>query len=189
MSTFNEGWYLIYTRPRHEKKVADGMAEVGVTSFLPRIKQLRNWSDRRKYIDMPLFPSYIFVFLKDMTDYYHASGTDGVLYFVKFDKKIARVQDSIINNLRLLVEQGADVQVTTELFQPGQQLVISDGPLTGLSCEVVQVNGKEKVLVRVHLLQRNVLATLPVKFVRPAQSNSINLSPAHGGNHYAWSSL
>jgi transcriptional antiterminator RfaH len=167
MSHFNEGWYLIYTKPKHEKRVAENLTDANLTYLLPTIKKLRVWSDRRKYIDTPLFPSYVFAYLKNMEDYYQGLNAEGALYFVKFDKKVVRVKETIIDSIRLLVDQGTDIEVNNDYFRPGQQLQIYEGPLTGLTGEVVQVNGKEKILVRVHLLQRNLLATLPVRAVQP----------------------
>jgi transcription antitermination factor NusG len=161
MSHFNEGWYLIYTKPKHEKRVAENLTDANLTYLLPTIKKLRVWSDRRKYIDTPLFPSYV------LEDYYQGLNAEGALYFVKFDKKVVRVKETIIDSIRLLVDQGTDIEVNNDYFRPGQQLQIYEGPLTGLTGEVVQVNGKEKILVRVHLLQRNLLATLPVRAVQP----------------------
>jgi transcription antitermination factor NusG len=161
MKNFVTGWYLLYTRPRHEKKVAAALTEAAVTVYLPTAKKLRTWCDRKKYIDEPLFPSYVFAQLNSPHDYFNSLNADGSMYFVKFGKEIARVSQSVIDDIKLVVDKGTDIEVTAQYFSPGQHLVISQGPLTGLSCEVVQYNGKEKLLVRVHLLQRSILVTLP----------------------------
>ena len=86
---------------------------------------------------------------------------DGFLYYVKNGKETARVSPLVIRNIELLVQDGSEIEVSSALFLPGQRLVISQGALTGLSCEVVQFNGKQKILVRVDLLQRNLLVTMP----------------------------
>jgi transcriptional antiterminator RfaH len=161
MNTFNTGWYLIYTKPRHEKKVHTRLTELKINSYLPLTKKLRTWHDRKKYVDEPLFPSYIFIYLNDMQTYYEGMDTEGSLYYVRYGKEIARVQDSVVNNIKLVSGQAKDPEVSDALFQPGRQLVISKGALTGLSCEVVEYNSKQKLLVRVDLLQRNILLTLP----------------------------
>jgi transcription antitermination factor NusG len=161
MKNFAIGWYLLYTKPRHEKKVATSLTDSSVNVYLPTAKKLRTWCDRKKYIDEPLFPSYVFVFLNNMHDYIDALNTEGAMYFVKFGKEIARVGQAVIDDIKLVVDKGTDIEVTAQYFSAGQQLVISQGPLTGLTCEVVQCNGREKLLVRVHLLQRNILLTLP----------------------------
>jgi transcription antitermination factor NusG len=161
MKDFNEGWYLIYTKPRHEKRVHSRLSELNISSFLPVVKKLRIWHDRKRYIDEPLFPSYVFIYLNNIQAYYSGIDMDGSLYYVRAGKNIARVNDKIVNNIRIVVEKGGDIDVLTEDFQPGNEFLINQGPLTGLSCELVQLRGGRKALVRVQLLQRNLLVTLP----------------------------
>jgi len=163
MNNFLAGWYLIYTKPRHEKKILTRLAEINVNSFLPTKKSLRAWHDRKKYIDEPLFPSYLFVYLNDMQNYYEGIDTEGALYYVKTGKEIARVNESVINNIKLVTGQTRNLEVSENHFRPGRKLVISKGALTGLSCEVVQIDRQQKLLVRVDLLQRNILLTLPAE--------------------------
>lgn len=161
MGHFSPGWYVIYTMPCHEKKVHFRLTELSIVGFLPTKKTLRTWHDRKKYVDEPLFPSYLFVFLKDLRNYYEGNAVEGVLSYVRIGKDLARVNESVINDIKLVTEKGSDIEVTKEQFLPGRKLVIGKGPLTGLSCEVVEVNKRELLLVRVNLLQRNVLLTLP----------------------------
>jgi transcriptional antiterminator RfaH len=163
MGNFLAGWYVIYTMPRHEKKVYRKLSELNITSFLPLTKKMRVWHDRKKYIDEPLFPSYVFVYLKDMQNYYGGSDVEGALYYVKSGKEIARVNETVVNNLKVITSQSDVIETYADQFPPGRQLVIREGALTGLSCEVIQVNNKQKLLVRVDLLQRNVLVTLSVE--------------------------
>jgi transcription antitermination factor NusG len=160
MSKFISGWYVIYTKPRHEKKVFTQLAERSITTFLPTRKVLRNWHDRKKYVDEPLFPSYIFIYLNDMRNYYEGINTDGTLYYVKTGKEIARINETVVNNIKLATSQTKDIEVSDRSFQPGQQLVINKGILAGLLCEVVRVDSKKKLLVRVEFLRRNLLISL-----------------------------
>jgi transcription antitermination factor NusG len=160
MRVFNAGWYLIYTKPRHEKKVHAHLTEKNIDAFLPTTKKLRVWHDRKKYVDEPLFPSYVFIYLNSMQHYYEGIDAAGSLYYVKKGKEIARVSDTVFNNMRLATNQAKEIEVSDIRFQPGRRLVIGKGALAGLSCEVVQYNGKNKLLVRVDLLQRNILITL-----------------------------
>ncbi|OQP61085.1 antitermination protein NusG [Niastella vici] len=163
MNGFNTGWYLIYTRPRHEKKVYGQLIERSINSYLPLKKTLKTWHDRKKYVDEPLFPSYVFVQLENGEDYYRCMQTDGYLYYVRSGKSVARINDALINNLKLTVNDENEIQVSERYFEPGKQLTITRGVLAGLSCEVVRHDGKEKLLVRVELLNRSVLMTLPEK--------------------------
>jgi transcriptional antiterminator RfaH len=160
-TTFHKGWYLIYTKPRHEKKVHAQLTERQINSLLPTQKALRVWHDRKKYVDEPLFPSYVFIYLNTMQNYYDGIDTEGSLYYVKTGKQITQVSETVVNNIRLITDQAKELEVSDDRFHPGRKLVITKGALTGLSCEVVEFNNKQKLLVRVDLLKRNILITLP----------------------------
>jgi transcription antitermination factor NusG len=123
------------------------------------------WHDRKKIIEQPLFPSYIFVYLDDMRNYYAGIDADGALYYVKEGKEIARVNETVINNIKLLEGQNLDLEVSSERFQPGQRVVINREPFTGLSGEIVQYDKKQRLLVKVDLLRRNILITLPEQYL------------------------
>lgn len=157
---FNAGWYLIYTKPRHEKKVSTQLFESDINNFLPTRKALRNWHDRKKYVDEPLFPSYVFIYLDCIQHFYKGLDIDGALCYVKSGKEIARVSQTVIDNIQLVSREVNDFEISGTHFLPGRHLVISKGPLTGLSCEVIQYNNKNKLLVRVDLLQRHLLLTV-----------------------------
>ena len=165
MKNFHAGWYLIYTKPRHEKKLHIRLSENNLTTFLPTKKVLRTWHDRKKYIDEPLFPSYLFIYLRDMQNYYEGIDAEGSLYYVRTGKEIARVSESLVESIKLVTDAAKDVEVSDTRFQAGRQLVITQGPLTGLACEVVQQNNMQKILLRVELLQRNLLLSLTPQHV------------------------
>lgn len=160
MSLFTAGWYVMYTRPQHEKKVSIRLSELGVSSYLPVRKKLKIWHDRKKYVEEPLFQSYVFVYLTGIEDYYLGQQLPGMLQYVRFGREVARVQESIINNIKLIIESNTDVEFSTAYFQQGRKLEIRHGALTGLMCEVVQQDNRKRVLVRVQMLQRNLLLTL-----------------------------
>ena len=163
MNDFKDGWYLIYTKPHHEKKVYNHLTGKNINSFLPTRKVLRSWHDRKKYIDEPLFPSYVFIYIDDVKNYYEGIEAEGALYYVRDGKKIARVSNDIVESIKLVSVHAKELEVSEMRFQPGRRLVISQGSLTGLECEVVQINTKHKLLVRVELLQRTLLMTLPAE--------------------------
>jgi len=165
MNNFIEGWYLAYTKPKHEKKVFEKLMEKQINSYLPTVKKVRKWSDRKKIIEEPLFPSYVFIYLKDASHYFTSLEQEGVLFYVRFGKKIARVNDDIVNNIKLVASHGYQLETSTDRLYEGQRIIIQDGPLTGLSCEMVRYKGKEKILVRVNLLNQNILADIPAQSV------------------------
>jgi transcriptional antiterminator RfaH len=160
------GWYVIYCRPRQERKVIGQLVEKNVEYCCPSVKSVRQWHDRKKVIDSPLFPSYIFVNLKTVSDFSACVCMEGFLYFVKFGNILARVRDNVIANIKMLILGGEAVEVTGEVFQPGDKLLINHGPLAGLECEMVFCRGKRRIMIRVQLLNRCLVADLPVNAVR-----------------------
>jgi transcription antitermination factor NusG len=156
---------VIYTRPRHEKKLASELTEMNIESFLPTVKSLRTWNDRKKYIDEPLFPSYVFVFLKSMQEYFTCAGHDSVLFFLKQGKDVCNVPQSIIDDIKLIVKNGKNIEVCEDKLLPGKRLVITEGAFTGFSCEVIEHKGRQRIWVRIDLLKRNILLDLPVEYL------------------------
>jgi transcriptional antiterminator RfaH len=168
MSVFVSGWYVVYTKPRHEKKVAAFLSSFNIANFLPTTRLLRIWKDRKKYIDSPLFPSYVFVHLEDMETYYRVLNLEAVLYYVRLGKEVVRVKEDVFHNIRLIMKQvnDIDIEVSDDYFQPGKQLMIKDGILCGLLCEVVEVKGEQKILVRVNMLQKKSLVTVSGEYLK-----------------------
>jgi transcriptional antiterminator RfaH len=164
MSGFTTGWHVVYTKPRHEKKVANALVSGAIEYYLPTTKVLRTWHDRKKYISVPLFQSYVFVYLSSLKDYHEGLKIDGILNYVKFGKETARVSNEVIENIRAIVSYTDCVDVNTSYYPPGQKLFIQHGPLTGISCEVIASDNKQNVRVMVRLLQRNLLISLPADY-------------------------
>lgn len=162
METFHKGWYLLYTRPKQEGVIADQLASLAIGHYLPKVRVVRKWSDRVKIVHTPLFPSYLFIHLQRQQDYFASLDTKGALHYVRFGNELARVADSLVDDLKIVVGSGAPVEVSYTDFKTGDQLTIAEGPLTGLHCEVVRYRNQDLILVRIHLLQRNVLLELPV---------------------------
>lgn len=165
MNTFTQGWYLIYTRPQREKKVASYLFQNGINAYLPLVKTLRQWHDRKKYIEAPLFPSYVFVYLKDVQCYYTSLSCDGALYFVKTKTENVRVSEKIIQDIQLVVSNAKDVEVSVEKLAAGQKVLVVEGPFAGLTCEVIEHKSRQKISVHVQCLQRNLLVQIPREFV------------------------
>ena len=161
MTNFRMGWHLIYTRPNHEKKVTIQLQEKKIATYLPLLKVERIWSDRVKVMQQPVFPSYVFVYLNNPNEYYEAIRTEGSCYYVKSGTKVALMSNDEINCIKLMEAQGENMEVAGNNFQIGQQMTIRNGPLRGLTCEVIQHKGKNRILVRVSILQRSLLADIP----------------------------
>jgi transcriptional antiterminator RfaH len=172
MEYFVPCWCVIYTKPKFEKRIAERLAECEIEYFLPLIKVFKKWHDRIKHVETPLFPSYIFVYLKNRDDYFNSSNIPGVCYFLKSDKQLVRVKGDLIKDIRTVILNGTEIEVTQDFFQPGQIMNIKSGPFAGLTCELVERNMKKKALVRIKMLQQNLLIAMPFESLTPKLVNN-----------------
>jgi|SRR5579863_1699751 len=160
MEKIKSGWYLLYTRPKFERKVSITLADLKIENLLPVTEEMRASRNRRRKVYTLLFPRYVFVRLDALETYYKSLAVDGVSNFVRFGKEWALVKESVISNLQIINGKREEIEVLDRHFSPSEQLVINSGPFKGLQCELIQINGKRKGLVRVSLLQRSILVSL-----------------------------
>ena len=161
MNSFRKGWYVLYTKPNHERKAALDLSKSNIDHYFPTAQRLRKWHDRNKYVETPLFPSYVFAYISGLKEYFQALEAYGVIHYIRFGKEIAVLDSNTVNYLKKLMEIGNDLEVTVENFTPGQLVHIKEGAMTGVMGEVVEFNDKRKMLVRINLLGRNLLMSLP----------------------------
>lgn len=176
MENFGQGWCVLYTKPNHEKKVDEQLRKMNLNSFLPTVKRLRIWCDRKKYVDVPLFPSYVFVQITNLQQYYKSLKIDGILNYVRVGNRIARISESIINDVRKVAVNGNDIEISSERFLRGTDLVIKEGPFAGFKCESVQYRGKQKLLVRINDLRQSILLNVPTDILKPVSSEYLAVS-------------
>jgi transcriptional antiterminator RfaH len=179
MTNITHRWCVLYTRPRFENKVVEELKNNGVNCLLPRTRVVREYKTQRRLVEVPLFPSYVFICPGNLNDYYFGLDLKGVLGYVKFGSEIASVNRQTIDNLIMLDEKKCEIELSTEVIAKGEMVMISEGPLTGLSGEMVEYKGRNKVIVRVSLLKSNVLIDIDAQklkrlsngFDYPATSN------------------
>jgi transcriptional antiterminator RfaH len=158
-------WYAVYTRPRAEKIVYQRLVEEGVETFLPLQKTYRMWSDRRKMIEKPLLSSYIFVRIP-RKDFPVVFKTNGVVKFITFEGQPASIPEKQIDNLKLLINSEAEIEISSEKFSPGDNVEVITGALSGLTGELIRVGGRKRVLVRIDRLDQNLILKIPAVFLK-----------------------
>jgi transcriptional antiterminator RfaH len=161
-------WYAIYTNPRAEKQVHTRLLEEEVESFLPLQKTYRQWSDRKKLVEKPLLSSYVFVKVipKEFPKVYK---TNGVVKFVSFEGKPVAIPQKQIDNLKLLINSDAEIEVTSEKFVKGDNVEVVAGSLIGLTGELINIGKQKRVIIRIDKLEQNIVVTIPVTFLRKIQ--------------------
>ena len=141
-------WFALYTKARAEKKVHEDLQQKGVEVYLPMRKELRQWSDRKKWIDVPVISSYIFVHIQ-MDDYRRVFESKGVVSYVSYKGKAVVIPDREIEAMRRTVESNLTFNVETSAIRKGQTITIASGPLKGVTGEVLEVQGARKLFLRI----------------------------------------
>ncbi len=160
---FNIGWHILYVKSRCEKKVYESLKDISLESFLPQIEMIKQWSDRKKTILKPLFPSYVFVNINSSLDFHKALSVHGACAYISFGKEYARVTESEIDKIRLFIgsKDLTEVETNSHLPKVGEIKKITGGSLKGLECEILKVNNASKIIVRIDSLRQNIMATIP----------------------------
>lgn len=160
-----EKWYALYTRPRAEKLVYQRLVEAAIETFLPLQKTYRMWSDRKKLVEKPLLTSYIFV-RTSKKNFPKVYKTNGVVKFVSFEGQPVSIPQNQIDNLRLLINSDAEIEVTAEKFEKGDNVEVINGTLIGLTGELIRIGSKNRVVVRIDRLDQNLILKIPMSFLK-----------------------
>jgi transcription antitermination factor NusG len=161
-------WFAVQTRPRHEKKVSAELREKGVSAFLPLVSSTRQWSDRSRVVEMPLFPQYVFVRIAQTLDTrVSVLRTNGVTSFVGTRGIGVPIPDEQMERVQTVVARG--IPVTPHSFlNVGSRIRIRGGALDGLQGILIAVNGDQTLVVSVELIQRSIAIRIAGFSIEPA---------------------
>lgn len=135
-------WLAVYTQPRWEKKVYKLFQDNGIESYCPLNTVYRQWSDRKKKIEEPLFKSYVFVRVAD-DERTAVRMISGVINFVYWLGRPAIIKDAEIETIRRFMNDFEEVEVmAVENIEPGSQLVINSGILISHEATALKVGNK-----------------------------------------------
>jgi len=159
-------WYAVWTRPRHEKKVAVNLQEKGVVTYLPLVEQVRRWSDRRKTIQVPLFPCYAFVHsVFDMRLRLALYGAQGALGFVGPNNQGVPIPDVQIESIRTLMAANVPLMPYPSL-KIGQRVRVRGGALDGVE-GILATKGDRRLVVAVESVHASFSISLEGYDVEP----------------------
>jgi transcriptional antiterminator RfaH len=158
-------WYAVYCRSRFEKKAFAQLAESGIETFLPLVKTIRQWSDRRKWIEEPLFRSYLFVHI-DQGEYLKVLSVEGVVRYVTFEGKAVAVPPKQITAIRQFLNTEKDHSLSYDKLTIGDVVEIQRGSLMGLKGNLVDIQGKKKVKIEIEAIGKSIFLTIPKSYLK-----------------------
>jgi len=163
-------WFAVYTHSRAEKKVLERVLNAGFDAFLPLIITMKQWSDRKKKVEVPLINSYVFV-RTNTKELNYLLNIPGVIGILKYLGKPAVVKDVEIENLKILVQNSDAFQQIEPLdLTKGQDVEVIAGPFTGVFAKYIEKSGKHKVIVEVAALKSFIEVTAPLNAIRLVNS-------------------
>lgn len=163
--TTEEHWYAAYVCTRHEKQIVRQLAERQVTHFLPLYRTVRRWKDRRKELELVLFPGYVFVHL-DLQDRLKVLQLPGVVRFVTFHGQPAALPENEIVALREGLIGGIHAEPHPYL-KVGRRVRVKSGPLAGAEGILVRRKEKYRVVLTIDAIMRSVAVEVDVSDVSP----------------------
>lgn len=149
-------WYPVCTNPRAEKKAYQALLNKGLEAYLPLQRQRKQWSDRKKWVEEPLLKSYIFVKIA-AHEQSEVLMTNGISRFIYFSGKVTPMPERQVNDLKLLLANPFDLEITEENLQPGEKVKIKSGPLKGMTGEMVIYHSKKELVLRLESLGRSII--------------------------------
>jgi transcription elongation factor/antiterminator RfaH len=151
----NRKWFAIYVKSRSEKKVLKLLEDIGVESFLPLITRVKQWSDRKKKVEEPLFRSYLFVNIP-LSDYYTVLNVNGVVKFITFEKKPVPVPDNQIIAIKEYLNDTELHSIDYEDFKEGELVRIKSGQMKDLIGRFIKINGKHRVIIDIEAVGQSI---------------------------------
>jgi transcription antitermination factor NusG len=167
-------WFVIWAGSRAEKKVEKRMAALGLSPWLPVVKERHRWSDRWREVECPLFPGYLFA-RATFADWHKILRIPGVLTVITQRGKPALIADSFVTSLRDAIgRDGAVPEPVTEGvdYSPGDEVVVQEGALRGVRGVVRERRSGRQLVLWVAEIGRGVAFTIGSSLVKAAPTST-----------------
>ena len=157
-------WYVIYVRSRHEKNVHSALLDKGIDASLPMRTVVREWSDRKKKVKLPLFRGYVFVNINLKIANLNVLQTPGVVKFIGIRKEPSRIPDEQIHWIHMMVTESDTVQNEKEI-PVGQRVRVKAGPFKGTEGMVKRVGSRSRLVVLIESIMQAVSVDINPEYI------------------------
>lgn len=151
-------WLVIYTKPRNEKKVTEQLLAIGIEAFCPLVTTIKQWSDRKKKVTVPLINSYVFVQLEEINRF-KVFDVPGVVRYVHWLKKPAIVRESEINTLKELTDKSVK-NIAVDYLKKGDDFIIPSGVFKDKKGELTEIRSKS---LKIKLVELGIIVTVQLE--------------------------
>ena len=159
-------WYAAYTRARHEKRVAEQLGRNSLESLLPFYEAVHRWKDRRKRVELPLFPGYVFVRIA-LRDQLEVLQIPSVVRLVGFNGHPCPLPETEIEAMRTCLAQKACLE-PHPYVQVGQRVRVKTGPMQGLQGPLIRKKNRLRFIISLDLIGRSASVEIDAADLEPA---------------------
>jgi len=163
----NPHWYAVYVRSRYEKKVHQWLVEKELTSFLPLLETIRQWSDRKKKVYEPLFRGYVFVNIDMKHEHVQVLETEGVVKFIGIGRNPSVISERDIEWLRTLVREPDALHQTVSTMPVGRKVRVLAGPFKDLEGIVVKRGREDRMVIFFDSIMQGIEVSIIPDFLLP----------------------
>ena len=143
-----ERWYVFYVKSRHEQKAEVLLIRDGYTTYLPMVKEVKQWSDRKKKVEEPLFKSYVFVKIR-RNQIYDVLQTPSVITYIRFAGEPAVIRQQHIDLIKDLIINKTKFDISNKKIKIGEKIKLKSGPFKGQEGVVKQIRGAKRLLINI----------------------------------------
>lgn len=164
-----KNWHALYVSSRAEKKVMETLLDKGIEAYVPFVKTMKQWSDRKKMVELPLMNGYVFVNISP-SENERTMQTQGVVNFVRLEKKIAVIRDVEIERLKQLIQLGYQMELRSikQNYIEGDKVKITSGVLKNIEGFVIESNEGRFIEVLLESIGTSIKVRLPEEILRPS---------------------
>ncbi len=148
----DKNWWVIRTKPRHEKSISENLANQKIINYFQLNKQLRQWHDRKKWVSVPLFPGYLFVELRN-DEKNKIFEFSGVLSYLSIAGKPATLRKDEIERIERLCSSQKEIIIDKQSLAIGKKVKIISGKLMGLEGMITEAGNKYQFVINVHCIE------------------------------------
>jgi len=138
----------------------------GIEVYMPLKKELRQWSDRKKWVYEPFIKLYLFVRITQQQQT-EVLMTKGIVRFIYFSGKVATMPERQIEELKLLLANESELEISDHVFEKGEEVILKAGPLKGLRGEIVSFHSEKRFIIRIDYIGKTIIVQAPALFVEP----------------------
>lgn len=165
-----EAWYAVYTRSRHERIVAEQLDLKRIECFLPLKNVISHWRDRRKSVELPLFPGYVFVHALIRERRVDILKIPGAVQIIESSDGPAAIPEEQIESVKRLVMSRVAFDPYAEVVR-GDRVEIVRGPLQGVCGTLVRKKNIDRFVLSVDLIGKAVMCEIDASDLRKVAAN------------------